>query len=591
MIIFRPGMPRRNYQLLRPLGHGGMGEVFEVIDRMTSEHFALKQFSARGKHTDFLQNRFRTESRLLGELNHPGLVKVFDADVDENGIPYFVMELVTDTSGAPRTLETLRKDGLDTTKIARVYADLRAVLLYLHDKGVVHRDIKLENVLIDGEGHVRLADFGIARIFDPELKDCLDVTTTSFIGSRQPVIGSAAYLAPELRAGAPATPASDIWALGVLIFRLLTGVWYEPDSSAHDLLAGFEPEWTRLLDILLAPDPAHRALPVFPPSPQQRFRMWGWVAAGLGAAVLGAFFWSRSVHTVEALVPRTITLAPDVEMTLLPCPAGTFTMGISTDAESPEFRHQVVLTQPFWMGRTQVTRGQWQAYSPETIRMDKKKEMLGGLDAAMCDISGQEAESFCAWLNRTHARDIPSGYEFRLPTEAEWEYALNANCTDEDNPYMRWRNGDLSAEREIMVTLFDFQRANTNAMDLGEWFLLPAMTVATKRPNAWGFHDLLSNCREFVCDELDRTAWTGRHTDDELKGKGLLLYHSVETNPVHVATLPPGKEDQKTLLLRGGDQIHGSWYGKLRGGRRYRFGMKTTFRVCLGPKLPEQTRF
>lgn len=608
MTPFTSVTPAENYQTIRPLGHGGMGEVFEAVDRTSGAHVALKRFSAHGKHADFLLNRFRSESRLLKELDHPGLVKVFDAGIGEDSVPYFAMELVSGPSGSPCTLDTLRKEGLDSARIAQIYAELRSVILYLHSKGIVHRDIKLENVLIDADGHARLADFGIARIFNPDLKRQLELSTTTFVGSHQPIIGSGAYLAPEVREGAAATPASDIWALGVLVFRLLTGVWYEPDSSAHDLLAGFEPEWTSLLDTLLAPAPSQRALPPLSP-PRKRFRRTGGVLVLLSILLTagGAFVFHRwrqettpgrpaPTQPVRAipLHPRTFTLAPNIELTLLPCPAGTFLMGSCDDPQSPEYQHRVTLTKPFWLGKTQVTRGQWQVYSPGTIRTDEKKEMLGGLNAAMNDISAQEAQSFCRWLTSRHAYKIPPGYQFRLPTEAEWEYALNANCTEANNPYVLWRNGDKSVEAAIMVTRSDYLQANTNSLDLGKWYFLPPMTVATKRPNAWGFYDMLSNGREFVADTLAMTNWTSKHPDDSLGGKGLLLYRQSETDPVRVAFAPSSDTYQsylKSVLLRGGDQIHGSWHGKLRGRTDWRWGMKATFRVCLGPTLPEQTRY
>ena len=186
-------------------------------------------------------------------------MKVRDLAVDEaSGAPYFAMDLVLDATGEPCTLEEWRKRRKpDEAAIVAVYADLREGLEYLHGQGVVHRDLKLENVLIGHDGRAVLSDFGVSRIFDEELRRALSVTVT-FAADKAPIMGSFGYLAPELKRGETATPASDAYALGVLVFRLLTGVWYENDSVAMDLLAGFDENWTTLLTQLLAEDPSKR---------------------------------------------------------------------------------------------------------------------------------------------------------------------------------------------------------------------------------------------------------------------------------------------------------------------------------------------
>ena len=254
-----------NYRVGRLLGQGGMGAVYSAEHAVLRLPCALKVFTADGAKKEFLRKRFLAEGRLLARLDHPRLVKVCDLSVDEaSGAPYFAMDLVLDADGDPCTLEDWRKRRKpDEAAIAAVYADLREGLEYLHGQGVVHRDLKLENVLIDRDGRAVLSDFGVSRIFDERLRRELSVTVT-FAADKAPLMGSFGYLAPELKRGEPATPASDAYALGVLVFRLLTGVWYENDSTAMDLLAGFEEGWTSLLTQLLAEDPSKRLpLPEF----------------------------------------------------------------------------------------------------------------------------------------------------------------------------------------------------------------------------------------------------------------------------------------------------------------------------------------
>ena len=248
-----------SYRLIRLIGQGGMGEVYEAEHTGLRKRMALKVFTADGAKADFLRKRFLAEGRILARLDHPRLVKVHDLGLDEKrDMPYFAMDLVVGADGYPWTLERWRLERKsDESAIAAVYDDLRKGLEYLHAQGVAHRDIKLENVLIDSAGRAVLSDFGVSRIFDEGLRRDLSVTVT-FAADKAPIMGSFGYLAPELKRGEAATPASDAYALGVLVFRLLTGVWYENDSTAMDLLAGFDGNWTTLLTQLLAEDPSKR---------------------------------------------------------------------------------------------------------------------------------------------------------------------------------------------------------------------------------------------------------------------------------------------------------------------------------------------
>lgn len=247
-----------DYRIVRLLGKGGMGAVYEVENK-DGERLALKSFTSSGAHADFLRKRFVAEGKILSLLDSPYLVKVHETGFDrKTGVPYFTMDLVLSNDGEPCTLENLRtQGGLDEWKIAALYENLCCALAYLHSKGIVHRDVKLENVLIDAEGRVVLSDFGVSRILDVDLRNEFAVTTT-FAADRAPIMGSAGYLSPELKTGAAATPADDAWALGVLVFRLLTGVWYEEDSSAMELVEGFDLGWRGVFSVLLDADPSRR---------------------------------------------------------------------------------------------------------------------------------------------------------------------------------------------------------------------------------------------------------------------------------------------------------------------------------------------
>ena len=294
-------------RVVRVLGRGGMGTVYEVEDA-AGAHLALKLFTGGVKNRAFLVNRFRAEARLLAALDHPHLVKVRDVGVDEaTGNPWFTMDLVLNAAGEPETLEDVRRrGGISNEQTLRWFNELSDELTYLHARGVVHRDVKLENVLIDAEGHAVLSDFGISRIFDDDLRGRLDVTTTFIEGQTtgtRPVMGTYFYLAPEVRAGRVATAAADWYALGVLFFRLLTGMWYEPPTaqtekdgrrrtSPFDLLLMFDPFWQTNLPRLLSDDQKTRTVVVGVGVARKRSRTWAALCgmAVLAGAILAAWF-------------------------------------------------------------------------------------------------------------------------------------------------------------------------------------------------------------------------------------------------------------------------------------------------------------
>lgn len=296
-----------SYRVVRVLGHGGMGTVYEVEDA-DGAHLALKLFTGGAKNREFLEKRFCAEAKLLAALDHPHLVKVRDVGMDEaTGNPWFTMDLVLNADGVPETLEDARRrGGILNEQALRWFRDLVGELDYLHAHGIVHRDVKLENVLVDGGGHAVLSDFGISRIFDDKLRNRLDVTTTFIEGQTtgtRPVMGTYFYLAPEVRAGRPVTPAADWYALGVLFFRFLTGMWYEPPmastevggkraTSPFDLLLAFDPFWQTNLPRLLSDDPKTRTVVEVAHAKGRRKRNLWLVGGVVTVVILTAVSWA-----------------------------------------------------------------------------------------------------------------------------------------------------------------------------------------------------------------------------------------------------------------------------------------------------------
>ena len=261
--LFKAGQALGPYRVVRCIGRGGMGEVYEVEHEGLGVRYALKAFAYRGGESwPMLRAKFMEEGQVLARLRHPNLVRVFDLAVD-GGTAYYVMDLVLYKDGNPYTLDDVDRTSVEEDHLFIWFRDLCNALDYVHSQGVVHRDVKLGNILLNADKHVTLSDFGIAHIFGDGMVKApagACVTDAFCASGRRAVLGTDCYIAPEVTEGGEATPASDTYALGVAMFRLLTGVWYEPGLDVRALLAGREWKyrWLDVLPGMLATEPFDR---------------------------------------------------------------------------------------------------------------------------------------------------------------------------------------------------------------------------------------------------------------------------------------------------------------------------------------------
>jgi tRNA A-37 threonylcarbamoyl transferase component Bud32 len=252
MSTHKPGVLADRYTLDRVIGRGGMADVYQATDHLLEREVAVKVLRTHTA-TELDRRRFETEARTLAQFDHPHLVSVLDAGINDD-VPYLVMDLVDG-----RSLAALCAGGpLPERQVAVVGAALAEVLAYVHAHGVVHRDLKPGNVLVGSDGVVRLADFGIARL----LGDPGGQTATGTL------VGTAAYLAPEQVRGDPIGPAADLYSLGLLLLEALSGERAYTGTPTEAALARLHapppmpaslPQgWVRLLEAMTDRDPARR---------------------------------------------------------------------------------------------------------------------------------------------------------------------------------------------------------------------------------------------------------------------------------------------------------------------------------------------
>jgi len=262
---FEIGQLLGNYRIIRPLGKGGMGEVYEVEHVRLGVRYALKAFVLAHGHVDLLRERFVAEGKILARLNHPNLVRVFEMDFDaaSNSL-YFVMDLVVGEAGLAKCLDEIEIGSVDEGTAAKWFCQLCSALDYIHSQGIVHRDIKPSNILVAADGSVRLVDFGVSRYVTDELRRTLALEQRQVDGEWRSgtfnvKMGTGDYMAPEVKRGGEATAASDAYSLGLVFFHLLTGMWYAPRRKMLDMLDPFEKPWKDALGLLLRGNAKERA--------------------------------------------------------------------------------------------------------------------------------------------------------------------------------------------------------------------------------------------------------------------------------------------------------------------------------------------
>jgi serine/threonine protein kinase len=263
-----PTLPASRFRRIRPLGSGGFGTVWLAMDTALDRTVAIKAAKVPDAETE---RRIRREARALAAVHHPHCVRIYDILADADGELALIMEYVPGRSLSA----AVQADGpLPDPATARMWNTLAGALHAAHAQGVLHRDVKPSNIIIDETGHPHLIDFGIAKATG-------DVTLTA----AGMVLGTPDYMAPEVAAGRPASPASDAWQLAATMSFALAGIppRGHRDGAVVAMLAAARgepcnqlPAWSAhrgLLERALHPDPARR-----PSLPAMQAELTRWLA-------------------------------------------------------------------------------------------------------------------------------------------------------------------------------------------------------------------------------------------------------------------------------------------------------------------------
>jgi eukaryotic-like serine/threonine-protein kinase len=557
------------YPMLSKLGQGAMGQVWLSHNPDLDIPVAIKILPGHlvAMESSYV-DRFVREARTAARINHSNVVRVYDCGTD-NGVNYIVMEYVD--GGNLRQLQEAHPGTLPLLQAMDIVIAVARALQEAAVFGIVHRDIKPDNIMLDKRGTAKLADLGLAKVLS---RDDMEMTRTGV------AMGSPKYIAPEQVADAKDVDArADIYSLGITFYHLVTGALPFSASLSHEMMCKHVEEplphpHTKNPD--LPEDVCRIICKMTEKSPEQRYpsaekllvdlnaarmaqvskdprrthaliggrhrliaTIAGLVVLGvitfLAVALLGRVkesgqankLGSHAKDTKDPVKPAQGAGAPvvgqafkvpGVEIDLVPIASGQFRMGSKTGRADEKPEHWVRISSPFWMAVTETTRQQFSAFVEEArFRTDAERagrtktyEMRAGVlswgwkpnvswrdfgnhpkQVLVC-ISWQDAVAFCAWLTAKESAEgrLPEGYAYRLPTEAEWEYACRAGST---TPYY-W--GD-DPEMYRIYEWCDNQATQANLV--GEF-----------KPNPWGLHDMLGNVMEHCLDSAKEGKANGR---------------------------------------------------------------------------------
>ena len=517
------GTVLRDYQILKSLGEGGMGEVYLVEEALLGRKFAIKRLSPfLTKDSEFYE-RFKTEARILAKLSHPNIVHLHSFFC-EDGIYYLVMEYAEGI--------TLKKyiqinGSIPERRAMMIFQQIMAALHYEHSVGIVHWDIKPSNIMIDPQDKVRIIDFGIARLSDEKH------STPS--GSK---FGTLFYISPEqVKARKDIDNRTDIFSTGIVLYEMLTGkIPYSTDTDSdydimHEIMTKELPDPRK--EGFVVSDQCYKLLRKMTEKDREKRPNSTEVMA----------FLDKYLIPSDKPKPEAIEKTPEVELAKKPDPipepkkhhhfilveGGTFKMGNTPDHgyENEKPLHEVTVSS-FFMCEFPLTQREWKELmgsnpsdrSNERLPIDNvtwfgaieycnRRSIKEKLEPAYnIEIKPITLKKIVTW-NR-----LANGY--RLPTEAEWEFAA--------------RGGNFSRE---------YKYAGNNNVNIVAWYWensgSKSHEVGQKPKNELGLRDMSGNVWEWCWDWYDEAYYAVSPKDN-----------------------PTGPLDGAKRVLRGGSFLNNS---------------------------------
>ena len=553
------------YEILRPLGEGGMGKVYLAKDKRFGKQVVVKVPTMEAGDKDF-KDRFMREIASIATLEHPHIVTTVDwGEID--GIPFLVLrylgggnlrDRITDAQGyyKPMPLEDLNQ----------WLPQIASALDFIHSKNWVHRDLKPDNILFDEAGNPYLADFGIAKALEGAPMG-VKTTMGAFIGTPQ-------YMAPEMHLGKEVGPRSDQFGLAVLVYEALAGkipfagatptaifmeVMLDKARLIHELVPGIPLEKSNALMKGITKEPKDRygscvefANAVTGSMLAQRSSSAGSETPSRVAIpdtrmetpkkpdIPGTRIESSSkpeitgtrmekakskLEIAETRLERNlikekeVSIGDNININFVLVPAGTFIMGspvTESGSRKNETQHSVTITRSFYLGKYVVTQEQWEAImGTGFLWFGGNPSFYKGPKLPVTNVSWLDCQDFIRKLNAS------SEGGFRLPTEAEWEYACRAGTT---TAYSFGGN----------ITKSDVNYDGPSTKDVGSY-----------KPNAFGLYDMHGNVWEWCND------WYGDYLEESV-------------------TDPKGAAAGTNRVLRGGSFYANEWLARSfnRGGNK-----------------------